>query len=213
MPQTSPAGGLSLIIHIFINIIVFTYRNTIKTFGVSEDNRVSSSFEKLTNKDGDTLPRKILSYSLVLFILLAMSGNFVLVIMGLANRMEGPFNPKVEAKIITEEVLMESEWIDVSAIQTDFFAPLISIAPSENETFEQDTLSTISLVDFLKKLGIVDASFTTRAELAKELGVVSQLEEYTGSQRQNRQIIIRINKELAVYAETNPNLEEKLSTQ
>lgn len=202
MPQVSPAGGLSLIIHILINVVIFAYRNIINFLGIPNTNFLTNNFNKLTNKEGDKLPRKIMSYLIVILIFLAMSGNFILIVYGLIQKNDFVgIDTFRSSKTMTQENSSEAQNIESIYYSINLPKPLaslniltISSAPYNMNKSTQPT--NISLVDFLKSLGIVDTSFNARAELAKELGIVKNIDEYTGSPKQNRLIINKVNKAL-----------------
>ncbi len=198
MPQASPIGGLSLIIHILINVALFLYRKLITAFNIPEKNAVSNYFEKLKSKDGETSGRKALSYTLVFFIFLVMVSNFAFVTIKL-------FNLDHNGRAITQitnnfRIIMAPNAKKIEDIKNGTFIN------AENQSIISENLESnekISLVDFMDNIGIVDTSFEARASLAKELGTVQNKEEYVGSERQDGLIIKRIRDELSAYMQAN----------
>lgn len=202
MPQTSPAGGLSLILHIIINLIVYVYKKIVKFFHISNDNIVSNSFSKLTNKEGDTAFRKLLAYSFIGFTLLAMGTNFVFITirvveigkekanavknMGINTFTPNPVEAVTQTSTTTENPTEKSDSTTTPSKFKNIEKALISLEKNED----------INLVDFMRNIGIVDTSFESRAELALELGVVKNSSDYSGSAGQNEQIINKLKEEL-----------------
>ncbi len=201
MPQTSPAGGLSLIIHILINVLVFTYGKIVKFLRLPKKNVVSKLFSTLVNKKGDNLVRRLLSYSLAFLVLVIMGGNFVLITVRLFKLEDTRLTSKIES-IIAEKYATQINYsttneIPVSEIN---YTPIdYSNAQSRIEISALENMAqkrVISLVDFMESLGIVNTSFEARAELAVQSGVISDVSEYNGSLSQNREIIKKIQEEL-----------------
>jgi hypothetical protein len=179
MPQTNPVGGLSLILHIVINIVIYSYKKIVKMFNLSNKNIVSRYFSFLVNKKGDTKIRRVLSYSIVALVSTTMSANLVFVTARLTNTDISYHAKKVEQSI--------QQYVSNSNIEIN----------ENNETI-QDTdaieINEISLVDFMRNSGIVDTSFDSRARLALKLGITNELESYKGTPKQNKSIMLKMNE-------------------
>lgn len=199
----SPAGGLSLIIHILINVFVFIYRKFVKLFKLSDTNLVGNSFAKLTNKEGDTAVRKILAYCFIAFTLLAMGTNFVFITLRLVElgqtkvaQVQGNLN-------LHNPFTNESETVNaiVATSTTETATSTATTSPSRFKNIEIASsnlanIDSISLVDFMRNVGIVDTSFESRSELAVELGVIKNASDYSGTDSQNSQIKNKLKEEL-----------------
>jgi hypothetical protein len=197
MPQTNPAGGLSLIIHIFINIVCYLYTKTLSVFGISNSNLVSKSFEWLNGETGETLTRKFLSY----FILVTILGFFILNIAFIStrqyslriddsNRIIGYIkNHLLGLTIDNKKPVVNENTATETKFENTNLGQMINV--NSIETKINSTTDTY-LVDFMIDLGIVDISFENRARIAKDLGVVNNLEEYIGTPKQNKEIIARL---------------------
>jgi hypothetical protein len=204
MPQSTPAGGLSLIIHILINIVIFAYNKAVKLLKLPKKNFVSKSFSTLTNKKGDTIARRFLSYLLVCLVFLIMGGNFLLITVRLFKLEDVRITTKIEdiiarkypsavnTSISSEQSLQSLNYSPLEYAETEvqMQTPLIQKAAEGQYA---------TLVDFMESLGIVNTSFEARAELAVQSGVISDISEYTGSLSQNREIIKKLQEELQVY--------------
>ncbi len=213
MPQTSPIGGLSIIIHIIINVIVFTYNKAVKAAGLSKNNSLSKFFNRLNSAEGETTARKVLAYSLILFIFLAMSSNFILITFGISNLdQEKTLTSSQEvddSQIILEQRIIEQKIIEqINLINTASISILELLNLNQEILSDQNILTQkiekadgMQLIDFLESLGIVDSSFKNRAFIAKQLGVISNEEEYNGSPKQNRNIVEKLKQELITHLE------------
>lgn len=201
MPQISPAGGLSLIIHILINILVFTYNKVVKFFKIPKKNFISKVFSTLVNKKGDNMARRVLSYSLALLVLVMMGGNFLLITVRLFKLEDTRITSKIES-MISEKYSSQINYSNINEIptsETNYTLLDYSSAQSKIQIPDAKNLSNkkvISLVDFMSSLGIVNTSFEARARLAVQSGVISNVSEYNGSLSQNREIIKKIQEEL-----------------
>lgn len=194
MPQSAPSGGLSLIIHILVNVIVFAYNKLLKITGLSNKNLISNSFEKLTNKEGDTPARHLLSYLLVTSILIVMSSNFILLTVKLYKLKDVRISSKIEEVITSKYAGAFSDDENDTANNE-----VIGFSTLSLESAEIDPLN--SLIDFMQNLGMVNTSFESRADLAKELGVVNAVGEYTSSSDQNREMVRKLQEESGLKSE------------
>ncbi len=201
MPQATPTGGLSLIIHILINIIIFLYKKLLRFFNLPKKNPVSKLFANLINKKGDTFARRLLSYTLVCFVLVIMGGNFILITTRLFKLEDLRLTTKIE-NIINEKYATNNSSRIVESIE---YSPNINFTPIVNtvdQSIQPDIvvknvpeIQVISLVDFMKSLGIVNTSYQARAELAVTSGIINDTAEYNGSLRQNREIIKKLQEQ------------------
>jgi len=201
MPQATPIGGLSLFIHIIINVTLFIYRKFIKFFGVSNDNVFSNSFTKLVSKGGESTGRKFISYSMIMFVFVFMTVNSILVVytfykISLTNSISNKTQVLSNVQNFTplEAVSVVSGTVNATSSILIFKVPSSKII-----TRKLESGSNSSLVDFMHNLGIVDISFEARAKLAKELGVTQNIDEYGGLPKQNSEIIYKLKDELNTY--------------
>lgn len=202
MPQATPTGGLSLIIHIIVNIIIFAYKKILQFFKLPKKNLVSKLFSNLINKKGDTFARRLLSYTLVCFVLVVMGGNFILITARLYKLEDVRLTTKIE-NIINEKYASNNSNKKIESIE---YSPLINYSAVADTVYQSTLMSSeaanfkeervISLVDFMKSLGIVNTSYQARAELAVKSGVINDATEYSGSLRQNREIIKKLQEQL-----------------
>lgn len=191
MPQATPVGGLSLVVHIIINIIVYLYKKIVKLFRLPSQNFISKMFEKLVNEDGDTVFRALLSYFLIAFTFVAVISNFVFITYRLIETASEKFYVAKNDDMLNYSVAnAEADHIIEVASFTPILVPKyfkyddVEVKP-ENLPKKLD----LNLVDFMRIVGILDTSFQNRSKLALELGVINEVSEYRGSSVQNNEII------------------------
>ncbi len=208
MQQISPIGGLSLIIHLTINLIIFIYLGILRILKIPGANFISNYFKKLTNKEGDTFTRKALSYSLILVMFILISSNFIFITtnsigfnptrIALGEKLD--FISKKNIETVSQTPSIEEQVISVN--NTNNETPYI-IKVTETTSKKLEEVSSVTLVDFMRELGIVDTSFKNRARIALDLGIVDSLENYTGSIKQNREVIFRLKDEVSAHIVNN----------
>ncbi len=216
MPNLSPLGGFSLLVHVSINVVVFCYRKIVYIFNISKTNVVSRSASRLYNKEGDTTLRHVFSYILVSCVVFVICGNAVLISVLLLNFYPNFLHTESSKVIILQGTLSfpdtSLETIPSHTTESPIETPVKnSMATSiRNLSYLGDatvkrvtSASFISLVDFLNVLGSVSSSFETRAELAQELNIVAVRESYTGSASQNKTLLSDLKEHLNTARKTN----------
>ncbi|GEM_PF-4504741 len=164
MPNLSPIGGFSLLIHLAINIISFCYRKIVSGSGLIFP-------ERFINKEGDTAARRAVAYVLISCIMIAVaSGTAFVVTFGLS-----PHNILNVSATLAKAPSLPTP------------TPLTQIEPASNEAAVWG--SSNSLVDTLKLLGISDTSIDARAEIARSLGIVAEPQSYKGLSEQNVKLL------------------------
>ena len=216
MPNISPVGGLSLIVHIMVNVIVFSYRKIAYAFNLAEKNIISRTAEKLYSKEGDTPARQVLAYTLVLLVMVTIGGNAFFVttrtfssspIFQTEPVSASPYPMSVQEEVLPLPSETTSETENANTVSGLLIAensvpqtPVNIFYVKENSRlFNLTQGNYTSIVDFLALSGIASSSFDNRAELAKELGVVTDKGDYGGTVEQNIGIIRQLQYTLKNY--------------
>ncbi|MFZ2523620.1 MAG: hypothetical protein WAW92_04515 [Minisyncoccia bacterium] len=208
MPQVNPIGGLSLIIHILINIVCFFYEKTLSVFGLSSNNPLSRFFGWLNGEKGETTARKYLSYVTLFSIITFITLNVAFVstkqyslrinestelFSNVKNYILGTY---VEKKT---EINEGNTAVEIQYGNTD----LGHIIKTDSVATRIINASDTYLVDFMIEVGITDISFENRARIAKDLNVVNSYDEYIGTSKQNKEMIAKLKSGAIIMLENN----------
>ena len=194
MPQLIPFGGLSLLVHISVNVLVYIYRKILGALHLSESNWLSRSIDNLKSKDGDNWARQFLSYSIASVIFIAVISNAVAISIIIINIKKTNSVSHISQKIDGVAMAAQNSTPTESANVLEYTESAPTV---ENLIIRKSvTGEFVSVVDFINSLGIVNSSFDNRAELAKQLGVVRDYEGYTGTVEQNQKLIKELEQSL-----------------
>ncbi len=197
MPQANPVGGLSLIVHILINIVCFLYIKILSIFRLSSNNPLSRFFEWLNSEKGETHARKYLSYVVLFSMIAFITLNIVLVSttqysLGRNDSIElFQYAKNSLSNIYQKRTPVETQ--NTTVMQTTYGNVDLGLVIDTSSVSSKIMSSTDTyLVEFMNDLGIADTSFENRARIAKDLNVVNNTEEYIGTLTQNKEIIARL---------------------
>lgn len=204
MPNISPIGGLSFFVHITINVVILLYKMIVKLFKLSDENILSNIFSILRRKESDNAFRKLTAYTLVIAMFIGMGTNFVLITKNLYNKGTNKDIISENLNVISNKLFNEQNENSVNIITEIATSTETEIATTSPFKFKNIEITynylpiseSVTLVDFMRNVGILDTSFQSRAELALELGVIGDASEYSGSTTQNREIINKLKEEL-----------------
>ncbi len=176
MPLT-PITGFLVIVHLTINLVVLCYNLFMSLIQKLKGERPAFTFMHWWfKKEYDTRFRRFVAYglsTLTLGIVLGTSGLYIWISSGIA----GSF-----PKLGTAADIMSAEEVSAGTVQN--FKGTLSVM--DQFAFRNAILLyPESVIDIFQAAGTEDPSVAYRADIAFELGIVADRDEYVGSFEQN----------------------------
>lgn len=156
----------------------------------------------MTDKEGESYIRTVLSHLTVMLIFCIMTLNLMLIFITL-YKLPNPYT-LIQQKVAehkTVEIYSAPVIESTNPIETNNSYNFVEENIKNISLVEESLMisNDISLVDFMKSIGIEDTSFDNRAKIAEGLDVVDDKNLYQGSPKQNRDIVNKIKDEIISY--------------
>jgi hypothetical protein len=180
MPFQVPISGLSLILHLVINLASFVFRKTKKILNRFDIKIHGGYLSPLANNPKYSSVRSSFAYFVVLFMLFGITN------IGLYISASAGFLPYLFAR----EGAIAKNVSETSNLATGLFEII-----SSGENTEEILVGNLSVVDSLLVFGVSNPTLDFRAKLAEKIEVVEDESEYQGTEKQNLNILRKLRKD------------------